>query len=126
MKIKEMLRFYFSAEKINSHIDRQILKYACNPEVNVLEGAERISLLIDEKGKLKELWAYLDGIAGGLKGEELDALKSYSVMREGLKKLDGDEVRRIRRAGTKFMRRARRLDSFGKELRLLKRYYCLL
>ncbi|MDE6442547.1 MAG: hypothetical protein K2L12_07355 [Clostridia bacterium] len=126
MKIKEMLRFYFSAEKINSHIDRQILKYACNPEVDALDGAERISALIDEKGKLKKLWAYLDGVAGGLKSEEFDALKSYSAMREGLKKLGGDEIKRIRSAGTKFMRHARRLDSFGKELRLLRRYYCLL
>lgn len=126
MKIKEVLRFYFYAEKINTHIDRLILKRACDPAVDGRDGADRISLLIEEKEGLERLWAYIDGVAGGLGGEELKTLKYYSAMRVGLRRLDCESVKRIRRAGVKFVRHARRLQSFGNELKLLKKYYCLL
>lgn len=126
MKIKRILKFYFYAEKIDLHFDRLITKYACDPESDCGETLERINILIDEKQKLNKLWSYIDMIAGGLKADEKEALKNYSAMRTSIKKLDKEAERCIRRAGVKFVRRARRLGSFDGELRLVNKYYALL
>lgn len=126
MKIKRILKFYFYAENIDLHFGRLIERYACDPNADCGETLERINILIDEKQRLNRLWSYIDMVAGGLKADEAKALKRYSEMRTSIKKLDKETERSIRRAGVKFVRHARRLESFGVEMRLVNKYYALL
>lgn len=128
MKVKKILRFYFSADALEKAFNNLIIDNACK-SVQPYSGefyAEKILCLLEEKGELSRLWNYLDGVISGISGEDRGALESYALMRIGIKKLDEEKRRGIRRAAMKFTRRARRLESFDKALRLIYKYYSLL
>lgn len=126
MKVKRVLRFYFFAEGLERTLDKLIMKTACAPDADAEGGAERILKLIDEKRELSKLWSYLDGILSGFTEAERGALKSYAALRCGLKRLDDDGRKSLRRAVMKFTRRARRIESFRAGLQLVSGYYCII
>lgn len=128
MKVKRVLRFYFSADGLEKAFDNLIMSNACK-SAQPYSGeryVEKICALIEEKGELNELWRYLDGVISGIAAEDRCALESYALMRFGIKRLDEEKRREIKRAAMKFTRRARRLESFDKALRIINKYYSLL
>ena len=128
MKVKRVLRFYFSADSLETAFDNLIMNNACK-SVQPYSGeiiAEKIFALIEEKEELSRLYSYLDGVISGITVEDRCALESYALMRCGIKRLDEEKRREIKRAAMKFTRRARRLESFVWALRIINKYYSLL
>lgn len=129
MNTKRLLRFYFKADELERALDNLILNYACRSADCSKDGefyAERIIAVIRAKEGLSELWQYLDGVITALKEEEVQMLKSYALLRFGIKKLDIDTQRTIKRAAIKFVRHARSLERYGEGMRLVREYYCLM
>lgn len=127
MKVKGILRFYYSAESLERAIDNLILKTACaSGGRDGIADAEKVCALIGEKAELSRLWNYLDSAVAPLTERDKKSLEEYAAMRCGLSKLGCEERKEIRRALVKFTRRVRRLNDFCTELRLVGKYYCLL
>ncbi|MDE6868145.1 MAG: hypothetical protein K2J83_03260 [Clostridia bacterium] len=127
MKVKRLLRFYYCAEGLERAFENLILKIALSSYgKSCFYNADRLCRIIDEKSELNKLWNYLDGIIPALSQEERTSLKEYAEMRCGIKRLCGEDFKRIRRAVVKFKRRARRLDGFTRGAELVGKYYCLL
>ena len=128
MKVKRILRFYFCADSLERAFDNLIINNAYK-SVQPYSGelyAEKICALLEEKKALSWLWYYLDGVIGGITEEERGALESYAKMRFGIKNLDDEKRREIKRAAIKFKRRARRIESFNEALQLINKYYALI
>ena len=129
MKSKRLLRFYFKADELDRALDNLILNYACRSADCAKGGefyAERIIVLIGAKEGLSELWHYLEGVISELKEDEVQTLKSYALLRFGIKKLDADSQKRIKCAVIKFTRHARSLERYAEGVRLVGEYYCLM
>ena len=123
------MKFYFNAEGLNKALDRIILNYACSSfecSKSVEYYVERIGRLIAVKSKLSEFYAYLDGVLGGFKKEEREALSYYANLRFGIKRLPDEICRAIKSAVMKFVRHARQLDRFAEGVKLVNEYYCLM
>ena len=126
---KRLLRFYFNADELERALDNLIIMHACRSADCVKGGeyyAERILAVIGAKGKLSELWQYLDGVISALKSDEVQTLKAYALLRYGIRKLDEDRQREIKRAVIKFSRHARSLERFDEGIKLVGEYYCLM
>ena len=126
LKIKRILRFYFSADSLERTLDGLIMKCALNLTGSCAVAAEKICALIGEKSELSRLWNYVDGIINGFTEDERLSLKTYALMRCGIKTQPPEIYRGIKRAAVKLTRRARRLDAFPDGLRLVNDYYCIL
>ena len=107
MKIKTLLRFYFSAGSLNEALDNLITRLAVTSGLDIYGGgaayAERISDIGADKQSLSELWGRLDGIISKMTERDRLTLKSYAALRTGVK---GGEKKEIHRAAVKFTRRA--------------------
>ena len=114
MKSKRILKFYFSADKLNGALNALIMAHAC-----------KFSGGGEAKRELSELWNYLDGVIGKLSESERRTLEFYGNLRVGIRRLGGDRVREIKRATIKFRRHARRLEKFNPALKLADEYFCL-
>ena len=128
MKIKRLLRFYFSAGSLNRALDNIITRLALSSGQDVYSGCEeyfdKICKLLEDKRRLGELWARLDGVLGNMTEGDRAALKLYAAARVGVK---GDEKREIHRAAVKFARRAAGLLNSGEELyKVMCAYRCLI
>lgn len=119
LKTKGILRFYFAADCLERALSNAILRKACDRAGGALDAAERICEAVGDKICLERLWAYLDGVLSTMTEEEMGALASYAAGADF-------ERRAVCRAAIKFTRRARRLNCFAREMRLLEKYYCLL
>lgn len=129
MKLKRILRFYFSAERLNGMMDKLIAEAArrtFNQSGNCLANAEKICAIIADKISLCNLYDYLDGVMRGLSEGEREALCGYALSRRGLSKLESGERRKIRRAAVKFVRHAAYIGSYSAGIETLKRYYCVI
>lgn len=129
MKAKAVLRFYFSAEKLEGAIDNLILKTALSSEesFNGEKCAEKIISLICAKQKLANLYGFLDGVLCGFDKEEIAVLRSYSLMRCGISKLTDERIKLIRKLTVRFSRRAKNgIARHADGLKLIAHYYCLL
>lgn len=126
LKVKKILRFYFFAESLNCALDNLILKLALSPLSDTENSAERITDIITRKRALNVFWQYLDGVVKTMSEEDRTVLKSYCGMRVGLKSLGKEEQKAVKRAAVKFTRRARRIDGFFEEMRLVSGYYSLI
>lgn len=124
LKLKKVLRFYFSADKLERTINGLIMKYACAADCQ--SSAERICTLIEEKIELSVFWNYIDGIMRGLSDEERNSLREYAFMRVALKKQPDDIYKRIKRAAAKLKRRATRVENFTRGAELADKYNCIL
>ena len=128
MKVKRVLRFYFCADSLDRAFDNLILNNACKsvqPYSGEMYG-ERICALLEEKQVLSKLYIYLDAVLGEITQGDREALESYALMRCGIKRLDDERRKEIKRAAMKFKRHARRLESFKDALKLISKYYALI
>lgn len=123
MKVKKLLRFYFSADSLERAFEKLILNRACNPYKDGLKNAEKIIALIEEKKELERLWAYLHRIMESFSEEERERLYKYALrLRENAREKTKEESSAV----IKFVRRLRRLEDFEKSFEVLKNYYCLI
>ena len=128
MKVKRLIKFYFSAESLNKTLDNLIATVALKSDEWVGNGekcAEKICGLISAKDRLQELWAYLDGVMEKLTLRDRDVLRLYGGLRVGIKRFPVDEAREIRRAAVKFSRHAVNVGRFTEGVRLVNSYYCI-
>lgn len=128
VKIKQLMRFYFSAGSLNRALDNIITRLALASGQDVYAGCEeyfdRICRVVEDKRKLSELWARLDGVLCNMTVRDRETLKFYAEARTGIK---GDMKREIHRAAVKFARRAAGLlKSFGEQYCVLCAYRCLI
>lgn len=126
MKSKRLIRFYFSADKLERALDNLIITNAFKTEIDAEECAGNIIEIIEVKKRLGELWRYLDGIISGLSERERGVLEFYGRTRISLSALDIPRRRAVRRVVMKFCRRARFTERFGEGVRLVGAYYALL
>lgn len=123
MKVKRVLRFYFSAEKLNGALDNLILKHALSPFADGEEAAAKICRLAERKALLSDFWNYLDGVISRMCEGDVRVLEYYALSRGGVSK---DRLKEVKRCAVKFRRRAVRLSAFEEQLRLIGEYWCLL
>lgn len=128
MKIKFLLRFYFSAGSLNDALDKIITHLAVSSGLDIYGGcaryAERIFDIVETKRKLSCLWERLDGVLQKMTERDRQTLKNYAALRTGVK---GEEKREIHRAAVKFARRAGGLLSGGDDgYKALSAYRCLI
>ena len=122
MKIKFLLRFYFSAGSLNDALDKIITHLAVSSGLDIY--AERIFDIVETKRKLSCLWERLDGVLQKMTERDRQTLKNYAALRTGVK---GEEKREIHRAAVKFARRAGGLLSGGDDgYKALSAYRCLI
>ncbi len=129
MKIKRLLKFYYSAERLNSALDNLMLKLALSSaqsDKSCEFYAEKIIAVGEVKRELAELWGRLDGYMRGLTERDKATLKTYAFARVGAKKTGGIPEKEIHRAAVKFSRRAAGLlNSCQRAYKTLCAYYCL-
>ena len=128
MKIKQLMRFYFSAGSLNKALDNIITRLALSSGLDVYSGCEeyfdKISKVTEDKRQLSELWARLDNILCNMTERDRETLKTYAAARGGVKDEDKKE---IHRAAVKFARRAGGLLKSGENLYKVMCYYrCLI
>lgn len=122
MKIKGILRFYFSVESLESAFEKLILARACLPFADADKNAEKIFAIIESKKEIGRLWLYVDSVICGLRAEERARLCAFAERRA-----DGERVTNAEKnAVVKFTRRASRLKEFYKNIETLKDYYALI
>lgn len=129
MKSKQLIRFYFSAGRINKALDNLILDKAlksANHPGSCEYFAERILALIDVKKELSKLWNYLDNVVSSLTERERSVLKFYGRLRVGLTKLAPAHANEVKRVTVKFTRHARLIERYVEGVQLVKEYYCLM
>lgn len=125
MKSKRLIRFYFSADKLNGALDNLIMKNACGTETNGEECVNKIIEIIEAKKSLSKLWRYLDSVISGLSEFERSVLKFYGIVRLPLKKLGIERQREVKRVIMKFCRRARFLERYEEGIGLVNLYFAL-
>ena len=128
MKSKQLIRFYFSAGKVNEALDHLILDNAlksANYGKSCEYYAERILALIEAKAELSAFWNYLNGVVAPFTPRERAVLKFYGKLRTGLSKLTPKQAKEVKRVTVKFTRHARLIGRYGEGVRLVKKYYCL-
>lgn len=123
MKVKILLKFYFNAAALNNRLDRLITYNACRAEGC---GFDRVTELIEDKSKLCNLMSYLEGIFERLTEEDMVALKGYAVLRVGIKNLEDENKRKIKRAVMKFVRKLTYIEWHKEEVATVLKYRAIL
>lgn len=128
MKSKRLIKFYFSADKLNRALDNLITQNALASADGFYSGefyAERILELICAKKELNALWRHLDGAISGLPENDKNVLRYYGNLRGGTAKLPPETVREIKRVTIKFKRRVRNTERVAEGIRLVYGFYTL-
>lgn len=129
-RLKQILRFYFSADSLNKSLDAIIENIALNSWKEDYGGAKyftRINGVLEVKGELSDFWARLDGVMSALTERDLTALKRYARLRTGVSRLGEGERRELHRVIVKFGRRAAcLLNNSQKALKCVYAYYALI
>lgn len=128
VKIKQLMRFYFSAGSLDRALDNIITRLALSSGQDTFAGCEayfdKICKVLEDKRSLSELWARLDGVLCNMTERDRTALKYYAAARCGVK---GEIKREIHRAAVKFARRAAGLlKTCGELYSVLCAYRCLI
>ncbi len=128
VKIKHLMRFYFSAGSLDRAFDNIITRLALSAGQDTYAGCEKyfdkICKICEDRRKLSQLWARLDGVISNMTERDRATLKYYAAVRTKIK--DGDK-KEIHRAAVKFARRAGGLLKGGGELfAVLCTYRCLI
>ncbi len=131
VQLKKLLRFYFSADKLNTALDGIILQIAVKSGSDLYSGGERyferISKILSVKTSLEELWGRLDSVIANMTERDRVTLSVYAAARAGTARLKEGERREMHRALTKFSRRAEGIVSAcGNVYPLICEYYCFL
>lgn len=128
MRIKTVLRFYFSAEKLNCYLDKLTVYTAVASGGDPLGGCERyadkIFALIEVKENLSAFWARLNSVLQSMTEKDRQTLRLYAALRCTPK---WEERKEVHRAVVKFTRRAGRLlERSAAAYKTLSAYRCLL
>lgn len=130
VKLKRVLRFYYSAGSLNDALDGVINRLAATSWKDVFGGEhtyDKVYTVIEVKQELNNFWVRLNGVMEKLPQTDFLALKKYASLRTGLTSLDELERRRIHSALVKFSRRARNvLVSAGNGYKCICAYYALI
>lgn len=126
MKLKALLKFYFSADFLNAYLDGAVLKYALNYAGEAEDIADLIFAVTLRKRALNALWGYMDNAFAALTDKEREALRGYARLREGYNSLPREEKNAIKRASAKFSRRAAGINAFAEGIELVKEYVRIL
>lgn len=129
MNTKKLLKFYYSADKLNAALDRRIDRYAYSSDVyrGCEYYAEKICRVIEEKRCLAAFWEYLDRAMRVFCEEDGERLKKYATMRRGITCESAEEKKSYRRVLVRFTRKVGRgLARFERAEKLVGAYYCLL
>ena len=130
IKLKRVLRFYFSAGSLNVALDNIITRLASTSWQDVCGGEhtfDRVNTLIEVKEELKEFWARLNGVMEKFPRPDFEALKKYASLRTGVAPSDKEERQKIHSALVKFRRRAINvLLSSPRGYRCVCAYYALI
>lgn len=112
MKVKAILKFYFTAEEAFANVDRLIYKNAFSVSATrgAYDCAEEVANLIYKKGALAELWNFLDGVIKKFSDGERDVLGAYALSPR-MRRDDGREEHRLAVAF------ARRIKGCGERFR---------
>lgn len=123
-----MLKFYFSADRLEKGLNNLILKNALSSSrYNAEECADKIIRLIFAKQQLAELYAFIDVQLKRFDEAEVSVLRDYALMRGGISKICKNKRREIRRLIARFSRRAERGTArYLQALKYVGEYYCLL
>lgn len=125
---KKLLKFYFRADRLNDALDNLILRSACSSALGgrpAMYYAERLCMLVEVKGKLAELWGYLDGVMSDFCVEDRAILQGYALGKGGYSRLPRDRANVVRRVVVRFMRRAWNIGSYSAAVRLVSEYFAL-
>lgn len=128
MEIKRLLRFYFTADKLDKALNNLIAQKAVasaqyGSSVEII--GQKMCVLIEVKQELSELWDYLDSVIKPLSKEDQETLYLYGTSRVSLKHQSPEIKRKIKKSVMKFTRHARNLDRHERGAQLLNRYYGL-
>lgn len=128
MKIKNLLRFYYSADSLNKTFDNLIMRLALAAGEDAFSGcgryAERMAEIVEVKAELGDLWARLDKVLSAMTEGDRLTLKRYAALRVGP---DCAFKREIHRAAVKFARRAGGIVAGGgRAYKILCAYRCLM
>ena len=121
------MAFYFLAGSLNKMLDGIIERLAVSSGQDVYAGCEvyfdRIVKVTEDKRRLSELWARLDGVLSKMTERDRETLKRYGAARTGVKE---EERKEIHRAAVKFARRAGGLLKGGELYAVMCAYRCLI
>lgn len=129
MRSKQLLKFYFSADKLNRALDNLITQNALSSADYHFDAeyyAERICAIIGCKKQLSMLWRYLDGVISAFSAREKKVLAFYGALRGGITALPADVKKEIKKVTVKFTRHARNIAAYADGVKLVGGYYCLL
>ncbi len=118
MKVKMLLRFYFSAQRIDAAINNLIFTQARAPSAFVGGGEaamEKIIYLIADKDALGDLWAYLHQVMTAFVQDE-QVLRAYAFRRKR------EDALLTRRVVMRFRRHAWGYARFSEALKILPQY----
>lgn len=130
IKLKRVLRFYFSAGSLNDCLNGIITRLAASSWNDICGGEriyDRVCTVIGIKEELRTFWARLDGVMEKLPQKDVLALKQYASLRTGVAVLDKERRRSIHSALVKFRRRALNVLISGKRgYECICAYYALI
>ena len=123
MKVKLLLKFYFNAAAVNGWLDRLIEYRAC--KLGVYE-FNKVTELIEDKKRLCSLMDYLEGKFAKLTKKDIATLCFYANLRVGIRRLEDEKRREIKRAVMKFTRKLTYIERHEEEVKTLKNYRAVL
>lgn len=130
VKLKKVLRFYFSAGSLNCALDGVINRLASTSWQDICgceHSFDKVNTVIEIKEELKVFWERLNRVMAKLPAVDLLSLKKYASLRVGVSGLDADERRRIHSALVKFKRKVGTVLSISaKGYRCVCVYYALI
>ena len=107
MKVKHVLKFYFTACAAEERLDRLILKRATSigGGRDAYECAERVAELVEKKMALGAFYRFLDGIMRAFSESERGVLREYAFSPREAR--EGEKAREAHRLAVAFARRIR-------------------
>lgn len=106
-KLKNLLKFYYSAEGLNAALDGLIsglARASWQDDRGGEHAFERVCRVLEVKSELSGLWGELDGIISKLSEQDGRSLKRYSTLKGGIAACGERERRELHRALVKFRR----------------------
>lgn len=126
MELKNLIRFYFSVDKLNESLDKlwakRVWKWGKTNSSSWQSLENSLNEILSDKCSLGELWGYLDTVFEDFKSEEINMLEQYAFMRIGLRQLDRQRQLSIKAATSKFKRKATKLINYADCIEILNKY----
>lgn len=133
MNYRQLLKFYFRADRLNDALDALALRYAERSADFVASWeyyADNICRITEAKAALGRLWAFLDWAMSTMKDDDRATLEKYSrerARRPRTLSCDEGGGKALHRSLMKFSRRVSgKMERFSEQVKVLGEYFCLL